>query len=133
MNDAPGAWTTDVETGHKWLKAMNDAAAARNMTIQYSMSHTAAILHSSTLQAVTQIRASGDYECGSGQWRIGEVCMYYYALGAVGSKVGVCAGAFRCEPFSSVAGHTRPSPRPHAMLSIVMPVGEQSSPPDRTR
>jgi hypothetical protein len=86
MNDVNGAWTTDVTAGHRWLKAMGDAAQKRNITIQYSMTETPAILHSSTVQAVTQIRASGDYACGSGQWKVGETAFYYWALGVVGSK-----------------------------------------------
>ncbi len=86
MNDDNGAWTTDVYTGQKWLSAMNRAAMKRNITIQYSMSRTPAILYSSTLQGVTQIRASGDYTAGGDQWRIGDVTMFYWALGVVGSK-----------------------------------------------
>jgi hypothetical protein len=83
MADPDGAWTTTVETGHEWLNAMNAAAAKRNITIQYSMSYSPAIMHSSTLQAVTQIRGSGDYACGGSQWRIGEVSMFFWALGVV--------------------------------------------------
>ena len=76
--------TTSI--GTKWLTAMNDAAAARKMTIQYSMSKTPAILQTTTLPAVTQIRGSGDYSPGSGSWMIGHTSMVYWALGVVASK-----------------------------------------------
>lgn len=65
---------------------MNDAAASLDMTVQYSMSFTPAILQSSKLQAVTQIRGSGDYTVGGHQWRVGLTSMYYWALGVVASK-----------------------------------------------
>ena len=73
-------------TGDAWLTAMNDAAASLDMTVQYSMSYTPAILQSSKLQAVTQIRGSGDYTVGGDQWRVGLTSMYYWALGVVASK-----------------------------------------------
>lgn len=73
-------------TGNAWLTAMNDAAMDLDMTIQYSMSFTPAIMQSSKLPAVTQIRGSGDYTVGGQQWRVGLTSMYYWALGAVASK-----------------------------------------------
>ena len=80
------ALTNATGVGDKWLTSMNDAAASLDMTIQYSMSFTPAILQSSKLQAVTQIRGSGDYTVGGSQWRIGLTSMYYWALGVVASK-----------------------------------------------
>lgn len=77
------AVVSSVTTGDAWLSGMNEAAGALNMTIQYSMSFSPAILHSTKLQQVTQIRGSGDYEVGSSQWQVGGTSMYYYALGAV--------------------------------------------------
>ena len=65
---------------------MNEAAMSLNMTIQFSMSYTPAILQSTKMQAVTQIRGSGDYVCGGDTWRVGLTAMYYWALGAVASK-----------------------------------------------
>ncbi len=73
-------------TGDAWLTAMNDAAVDLNMTIQYSMSFSPAIMQSSKLPAVTQIRGSGDYTVGGNQWRVGLTSMFYWALGAVASK-----------------------------------------------
>lgn len=73
-------------TGNAWLTAMNDAAVDLDMTIQYSMSFTPAIMQSSKLPAVTQIRGSGDYTVGGSQWRVGLTSMYYWALGVVASK-----------------------------------------------
>ena len=78
--------TNSTTTGDAWLTSMNDAAASLDMTIQYSMSFTPAILESSKLQAVTQIRGSGDYTVGGNQWRVGLTSMYYWALGVVASK-----------------------------------------------
>lgn len=80
------ALTNNTETGNTWLGAMNDAAISQNMTVQFSMSHTAAILQSSKMPAVTQIRGSADYTAGSSSWQIGETSMMYWALGAVASK-----------------------------------------------
>ena len=77
---------SDITTGARWLDAMNDAAAKRSMSIQFSMSFGAAIMHSSTMPALTQIRGSGDYVCGGDQWKIGDTSMLYWALGAVASK-----------------------------------------------
>lgn len=78
--------TNSTTIGDAWLTGMNDAAVELNMTIQYSMSYTPAIIHSSKLSAVTQIRGSGDYTAGGSQWRIGLTSMTYWALGAVASK-----------------------------------------------
>ena len=73
-------------TGEQWLGGMDRAASQLNMTIQFSMSYTPAILQSSKMQALTQIRGSGDYSCGSDQWKVGNTAMLYWALGAVASK-----------------------------------------------
>ena len=78
--------SNDTSTGARWLDAMNGAAAARRMTIQFSMSYTPAIMHSSAMPAVTQIRGSGDYVCGGDGWKIADTSMLYWALGAVASK-----------------------------------------------
>ena len=61
-------------------------ANPKGITISDSMSFTPAIMQSSKLQAVTQIRGSGDYTVGGSQWRIGLTSMYYWALGVVASK-----------------------------------------------
>ena len=65
---------------------MNEAATFHNMTIQYSMAWNPAILQTTTLQAVTQIRGSGDYTPGSDSWKIGGTSLFYWALGVVASK-----------------------------------------------
>merc|ERR1719428_2650419 len=69
-----------TEAGRKWLNSMNAAALKRNMTIQLSMSTIPQTMHSSTMQAVTQIRASSDYKAGGDQWKTGEVALVYWAL-----------------------------------------------------
>jgi len=72
--------------GSQWLTAMNNAAMFHDMTIQYSMTRGAVILHSTQLQAVTQIRGSGDYTAGSSSWQIGGTSLFYWSLGIVASK-----------------------------------------------
>ena len=50
----------------KWLSGMANAAARLNMTVQYCMAHPASFLHALQLPAVTNGRASGDYQTPSG-------------------------------------------------------------------
>ena len=83
--DHSKALTASTTTGNDWLSAMNDAAVSRNMTLQFSMSFTPAILQSSKMPALTQIRASGDYTPGSTSWRIAEESQVYWALGSTAS------------------------------------------------
>ena len=72
--------------GAKWLTAMNDGARYHNMTVQYSMTMNAALLQSTTLGAVTQVRGSSDYTAGSDSWDVGGTSLFYWALGVVASK-----------------------------------------------
>eukprot|EP01044_Picomonas_judraskeda_P035317 COSAG03_NODE_15048_length_442_cov_1.192420_1_plen_92_part_01 len=54
-------------TGSKaWLDGMAEAAAANNVSVQYCMAHPAAFLNALSLPAVTNGRASGDYQAPSG-------------------------------------------------------------------
>jgi len=78
--------TNSTDVGELWTRGMNEAALSFNMSIQFSMSLMPAIMQSSKMQAVTQIRGGADYTAGSDQWMVGVQSSFYYALGAVVSK-----------------------------------------------
>ena len=60
---------------------MNQAAVACGLNIMYCMPLPSHYLISTANSAVTQIRASTDYEPGSDQWKLGENAMLCWALG----------------------------------------------------
>lgn len=52
---------TNFTAAHDWLHAMGDAAASLGITIQYCMSLPIHMLESTSIQAVTNSRASGEW------------------------------------------------------------------------
>eukprot|EP01012_Entosiphon_sulcatum_P006732 TRINITY_DN13233_c0_g1_i2.p1 TRINITY_DN13233_c0_g1~~TRINITY_DN13233_c0_g1_i2.p1 ORF type:complete len:763 (+),score=129.91 TRINITY_DN13233_c0_g1_i2:23-2290(+) len=71
----------------QWLTQMGVAADKVGIAIQYCMSWGRHILHSVSLPAVTNARASGDYSQGrSQQWRIGISSVFADAVGLLPSK-----------------------------------------------
>ncbi|KAJ1458189.1 hypothetical protein M885DRAFT_95114 [Pelagophyceae sp. CCMP2097] len=70
----------------RWLMQMGQAAARHDVTIQYCMSWPRHILQSVELQAVTQARASADYQPGNSQWRLGLSSMLAHALALTPTK-----------------------------------------------
>ena len=75
-------------TGSKaWLDGMAEAAAANNVSVQYCMAHPAAFLNALSLPAVTNGRASGDYQAPSGNLlQYGANAPFFAAVGIAPSK-----------------------------------------------
>jgi len=79
--------TQSATLGTQWLTQMGAAAEAAQLAIQYCMSHSRHILASVEIPAVTQARASDDYQPGGDQWhQLGTSAMFAYALGIAPSK-----------------------------------------------
>ena len=70
----------------KWLEAMGSAANDLDLNIQYCMAWPRHFLQGSSINRVTQIRVSGDYQPGSTQWRIGDTTILAEALGLAAFK-----------------------------------------------
>ena len=72
----------------KAQKQSEDAASEKNVTIQYCMTELPHLLGSTELVAVSQARASGDYQQSrSDQWsQLGTTSLFAYALGVAPSK-----------------------------------------------
>jgi hypothetical protein len=64
-----------------WLTQMGEEAAAANLTMQFCMAWPRFVLHALSLPAVTQARASADYQPGNEQWRVGTTSLFLDALG----------------------------------------------------
>ena len=71
---------TEHDGASRWLSGMADAAAAANVSVQYCMAHPAAFLHALTLPAVTNGRASGDYEDPPGKFYYSLFTIHYYII-----------------------------------------------------
>jgi hypothetical protein len=80
--------TTSATLGRTWLIQMGNAAASNGISIQYCMSHCRHMLASVEVPAVTQARASGDYQQSRvDQWsQLGTTSLFSYALGVAPSK-----------------------------------------------
>ncbi len=83
--------STDVTFGSRWLSAMGTAAAKHNLTVQYCMSFPRHVMMALTLPAVSQARASNDYQPGSlnvnyDQWEVGASSLWMSAIGVSPSK-----------------------------------------------
>ncbi len=78
--------TSNITAASTWLHAMGDAAQSLGVTIQYCMPLINHMLESTTIPAVTNARASGDYHPGSDQWDIGLSSIFYAAIGIQPSK-----------------------------------------------
>lgn len=83
--------TQNVTFGRQWLLQMGQAAEAHGVSIQYCMSFPRHVFVSLELNAVTQVRASNDYQPQSVlldyfQWRIGESSLWLESIGVQPSK-----------------------------------------------
>ena len=76
------AATSDVSVAERWLTQMAHGASKAGITIQYCMPWPRHLLQSVSFPAVTQARASDDYQPGmNNQWKIGLSSLLYSALG----------------------------------------------------
>lgn len=76
----------NVTAAKTWLHAFGNAAQGLGLTIQYCMPLINHMLESTSIQAVTNARASGDYHPGTDQWAIGLSSLFYYSIGIQPSK-----------------------------------------------
>ena len=76
-----------VDGASQWLTGMAQAAASLNISVQYCMAHPASFLTALSLPAVTNCRASGDYEAPTGNLLdYGSTAMFFSAVGIAPSK-----------------------------------------------
>jgi hypothetical protein len=80
--------TNSATLGRDWLMQMGTAAEKNGIAIQYCMSHCRHMMASVEIPAVTQARASGDYQQSrSDQWsQLGTTSLFSFALGVAPSK-----------------------------------------------
>jgi hypothetical protein len=80
------ATQNNVTNSRNWLKYMNDAAAKLDVTIQYCMALPNHLMQSVELPAVTQSRASDDYQPSNSQWQMFHTAQLIWAVGLVPYK-----------------------------------------------
>jgi hypothetical protein len=78
---------TEHDGAANWLSGMANAAASHNVSVQYCMAHPGAFLHALSLPAVTNGRASVDYQTPSGNLlTYGTDAPFFAAVGIAPSK-----------------------------------------------
>ncbi|CAB9513155.1 expressed unknown protein [Seminavis robusta] len=78
---------TDVDSGRMWLSQMNDAALAYNVTLQLCMPDSYHLLQSTTLQSVTNARATYDNTRNAPSiLAMGPNSLLFHALGLFASR-----------------------------------------------
>ncbi|KAH3763165.1 6 carbohydrate binding protein [Pelomyxa schiedti] len=80
------ATRTSVDLARQWLLNMGSAASDLGVFIQYCMPLPNFLLESTEIPAVSQARASDDYQPGNKQWQILHSSMLIWALGMVPFK-----------------------------------------------
>ena len=124
------ATQANFTAGATWLNAMGDAATDLNITIQFCMALANQALHSTTMPAVTNARASGDYHPSSflppaytENWKIGITSLLLDAIGLQPSKDNLWSG--EVQPGSAFAPNTEPNVHLHAISAALStgPVG----------
>lgn len=76
-----------VDGSKRWLEGMAAAALSLNMSVQYCMAHPAAFLEAMALPAVSNGRASGDYQTPDGNLLdYGTAAPFFAAIGIAPSK-----------------------------------------------
>jgi len=103
----------DPTLGHTWMMQMNTAAAMHNVTMQLCMTYSRQQLQSVEMGQVTNMRASGDYQPGNGDWDTAKTAIYYHAIGAAPSKDNYWSAAY--QPGNPRYGNaTEPHSRLHS-------------------
>jgi hypothetical protein len=107
----------NVEAARTWLVQMGNAARRNGLPIQYCMSWPRHILQSLEIDAVTQGRASEDYQPGNDNWRdIGISSMFSHALGVAPYKDNFWSST-ELQPNERYDGKTEPASRLHAIVA----------------
>ena len=78
-------FTKDTTSAVTWMKGMNDAGMAANVSVQWCFATPSNLLEALTLPAVTNFRASFDYYYG-GSYNIGLSSLLIWSLGGAPSK-----------------------------------------------
>lgn len=110
-----------------WQKAMNDAAAAANVAVQWCYASPTDVLASLALPAVTNFRVSSDF-CYGRSYLIGESSLLVYAVGAAPSKDTLWTsinGRFEVPGCPWSPDHEQPGAELHVVLAALStgPVG----------
>jgi hypothetical protein len=106
---------TNATLMRMWLMEMGRAAQDCHVAIQYCMPLPRHILQSVEIPAVTQVRASGDYQAGLWmQWNIGITSLLYTALELRPSKDNAWSKSI--QPNNTFQNTTEPYPEFQAMI-----------------
>ncbi|KAG7342483.1 hypothetical protein IV203_007576 [Nitzschia inconspicua] len=100
----------------QWLMEMGRAAQDCHLAVQYCMPLARHILQSVEIPAVTQVRASGDYQAGLWlqQWNVGITSLLYTALDLKPSKDN--AWSMTIQPNNRERNTTEPFPEFQALI-----------------
>jgi len=71
----------NVTVAQRWLDGLAAGAARHDLFVQLCMPMPRHVLSSVAYPAVTQARATGDFEPNTGQWRVGYTAPLLAALG----------------------------------------------------
>jgi len=110
-----GEFQNVAGSAREWLLGMGRAASLFNITIQYCMSLPRNFLQSVEIQAVTNIRASGDYLYPE-NYEFGPSSMLAFALGVAPSKDTFWTS--ENEPNNSYFGRTEPNTALQTLIAI---------------
>ena len=86
--DSNIALQTNVTLGDLWLEGLGKGASQNNLTVQFCMPYAHDVLKSASIEAVTNIRATDDYNHGVNQCAIGATSLLYHAIGKLPFKDG---------------------------------------------
>jgi len=114
--EAMGVLYQNLTLADTWLLEMGLAAERAGLTVQYCMPWARHLLASSQIPTVTQIRASGDYQPGRDQWRIGDSSIVIFSLGLAPFKDNFWSTTV--QPGNKY-GKTEPYPELHAVVSAL--------------
>jgi hypothetical protein len=110
----------DVTAAERWYSGMADAAAERNITIQYCLASATDMLMSLTLPAVVQARASGDYvSVESNAAQIGGSSLLMGATRVAPSKDTLWTASPQPPTYSDTQ-HRNYTTQPHVQLDAVL-------------
>lgn len=82
----PAQTKGNITAANDWLSAMTGAVEELGLEMQFCMPLPNHILFSTTAQAVSNARASGDYHPAQDNWKIGLSSLFYWSVGVAPSK-----------------------------------------------